>query len=103
VTGVQTCALPISSSYTYTSLDSEVQVGDVVVFNKYTTTFSQLPDACERYLIHSAAAELFHRDSSEDFNNQMMIVQNIETDIIKALASQTSEIQFIPLLERYEW
>jgi len=94
---------PVGGTFTYTSLDSEIQVGDVAVFNKYTTTFSQLPDACERYLIHSAAAELFHRDSSEDFNNQMIIVQNIETDIIKALASQTSEIQFIPLLERYEW
>jgi hypothetical protein len=92
-----------AGTFTYTSLDSQIQVGDIAVFNKYTTTFSQLPDACERYLIHSAAAELFHRDSSEDYQNQMGIVQNIETDIIKALASQTSEIQFIPMLDKYEW
>jgi hypothetical protein len=92
-----------TGTLTYTALDSQIQIGDVAVFNKYTTTFSQLPDACERYLIHSAAAELFHRDSSEDFDNQMGIVQNIETDIIKALAAQTSEIQFIPMLDKYEW
>jgi hypothetical protein len=94
---------PTASLFTYTANDSEVLAGDVAVFNQYTTTFSQLPDSCERYLVHYAAMELFHRDSSEDFKKEQEIVENIEIDILKALSSQTSEVQFIPQLDRYEW
>lgn len=94
---------PVNGPFVYTARDSEIQLGDIAIFNKYTTTFSQLPDACERYLIHYAAAELFHRDSSEDYANQQEIVQNMEADILKAMASQTSEIQLIPMTDRYEW
>ena len=97
---------PSPSPYTYattTPSDSALAVGDVAVFNKYTTTFSQLPDACERYLIHSAAAELFHRDSSKDYGKEKDIVAEIEEDVLRALAAQTSEVQLIPQSDRYEW
>ena len=95
--------VPTGSLFTYTSNDSQVAVGDVAVFNKYTTTFSQLPDTCERYLIHSTAADLFHRGSSKDYDNQKEIVETMEKDILSALASQTSEVQMIPQMDRYEW
>lgn len=94
---------PSPTPFIYSALDSALATTDVVVFNKYTTTFSQLPDSCERYLIHSAAAELLHRDSSEDYSREKDNVSEMEEDILKALASQTSEVQFIPQGDRFEW
>jgi len=86
-----------------TVLDSQIAVGDVAIFNKYSTTFSQLPDACERYLIHYAATELMGIDSSNDYTKFKDKLAEMEEDILRALASQTSEIQYIPTTDRYEW
>lgn len=95
---------PTGSSFTYnTTFDSEIVAGDVAVFWEFHTTFSQLPDSCERYLIHSAAAECFHKDSSNDYENEMERVNAMEKEILAALASQTSEVQFVPQLNRWEW
>lgn len=85
-------------SYTLANLaDGFLTVG------RYTTTFSKLPDSCERYLIHYAVAEMFRKDSSNDYDVQAGILSDIETDILKAMAAQTGEIQFTPQLSRYEW
>jgi hypothetical protein len=86
-----------------TSLDSQIAVGDVAVFNKFSTTFSQLPDACERYLIQYAATQLIGIDSSNDYSKFNEKLAEIEDDTLRALSSQTSEIQFIPQVNRYEW
>lgn len=80
-----------------------IAVGDYVVFGKYTTTHSQLPDDAERYLIHYCAEMIFHRDSSTDVSKQSEKLQAMETDIIKAVGSQTSEIAYVPQLNRYDW
>lgn len=94
---------PSPSPFLYTSNDSQIAVGDVAVFGKYKTTFSQLPDTCERYLIHYLAMELFNRDSANDYQKQAERVSEIEEDILSALASQTSEIQYIPTLNQGEY
>lgn len=89
--------------FTYTTNDVQIAVGDVAVFNRYSNTFSQLPDSCERYLVHYAAASLFHRDASDDEANENARVEMMEKDILQALAAQTSEVQFIPQMNPYEW
>lgn len=94
---------PSPSPYVYTAYDSAIQANDVCVFNKYTTTFSQLPDGCERYLIHYAANELFAKDSSNDTSRHQDMLGAMEQDILKALKAQTSEIQYIPQNDRYDW
>jgi hypothetical protein len=94
---------PNPSPYVFSSQDTTPQVGDICTFNKYTTTFSQLPDSCERYLIHYAACELLKRDSSKDYNNYLEILGSMEEDILEALSSQTSEVQFVPQMNRYDW
>ena len=94
---------PSPSPFVYTANDVQIATGDTAVFGKYTTTFSQLPDSCERYLIHWAAAEMLHKDSSKDYDKEMTVLESMEQDIIKALKSQTSEVQFIPSANRYEW
>lgn len=86
-----------------TTYDSQIAVSDVLVFNKNTTTYSQLPDECERYLIHYTAAELFGIDSSNDYKKELETVDEIEKDILKALAAQTSETQFVPQQNKWDW
>ena len=96
--------VPSPNPFVYnTTLDSQIAAGDVAVFGKYTTTYSQLPDACERYLIHYAAMELFNRDSSDDYSKEADRVAEIEEDILKALASQTGETQYISSMNTGEW
>ena len=94
---------PTGSLFTYTSNDAQIAVNDVAVFGKYSTTFSQLPDSCERYLIHYAAMEVFNKDSSKDAAARLEIISEMEEDILKALSAQTSETQFIPQADRFEW
>lgn len=101
-TGTNTMT-PTGSLFTYTSNDVQVAVGDVAVFNKYTTTFSQLPDECERYLIHSAALDLFAKDSSVDYAKEADKVAKIEEDTLAAVSSQTAEVQYIPEERLWEW
>jgi hypothetical protein len=74
-----------------------------VNIGKYVTNISQLPDDCERYLIHYTVAELFHRDSSNDYSKQLVLVGDIEKDIIDALKTQSAELQYIPQIDRWEW
>jgi hypothetical protein len=94
---------PLPSPYIYGSSDTALAVGDSCVFGNYATTYSQLPDSCERYLIHYAANELFHRDSSNDGAKETDILDAIEKDTIKAVIAQTSEVQFVPTIDRYDW
>ena len=94
---------PSPSPFLYTANDSQLAVGDVAVFNKYTTTFSQLPDACEKYLIHSVATDLMNIDSSNDYSKFRDKRDEMEEDILKALASQTGEVQYVPQQDRFEW
>lgn len=92
-----------SGGFVYGDGDSEIQAGDVALFGKYATTLSQLPDNCERYLVHYGVAEMFHKDSASDYNKELAVLGEIENDILRALSSQTSEIQYIPQANRYEW
>jgi hypothetical protein len=102
-TGTNTLT-PTGGLFTYdTTYDSQIAVGDIAVFNKYSTIFSQLPDDCERYLIHSAAADMFAKDSSEDYDKQSQLVGTIEEDLLRAFTSQTSEVQFVPQMDRADW
>lgn len=94
---------PNPTPFTYTSQDSAIQAGDVMVFNKYSTTFSQLPDDCERYLIHYAATEALAIDSSNDYSRFKAARDEMEDDILRALSAQTSEVQYLPQQNRYDW
>lgn len=94
---------PSPTPFIYSTQDSQIAVGDVAVFNKYTTTFSQLPDSCERYLIHYAAASMFAKDSSNDAKREWELVGEIEKEILETFAAQTGEVQYIPQANRYDW
>ncbi|TXH42145.1 MAG: hypothetical protein E6Q97_36195 [Desulfurellales bacterium] len=80
-----------------------VRIGDYVTFHKYSTTHCKAPDACEPYLVHYAAESLLHKDSSNDIVRESRKLQDMEAQILGQIASQTSEVQFIPELSPNEW
>lgn len=91
------------AGFTFAQTGDSIAVTDYVVFGKWATTHSTLPDECESYLIHFAAEMLLHKDSSNDMRQHTARRLEIRTQILKSLASQTSEIQRIPQFNRYEW
>lgn len=94
---------PSPSPFVFTSADTTPVAADIVTFNKWTTTFSGLPDNCERYLIHYAALELFKKDSSNDTSSQEKSLALIEADILESMKSQTSEVEYIPQENGSDW
>lgn len=94
---------PDPNPFIYADGDFQVTVGNIAVFEKYTTLFSQLPDECERYLINYAATQLFQEDSSNDREKQMDILSAIEADVLDAIASQTAEVELIPMRDQYDF
>lgn len=89
----------LQGSYTLANLASQT-----VVLGIYSTHISQLPDACETYLIHGAAADCFQKDASNtDYPRQRDKADEILNEIVRAYQAQTSEVQFTPQLQRYEW
>lgn len=97
----------VSTADITTYLEDGVSVSDLVggyvTVGRYTSAVTQLPSNCERYLVHYAASELFHRDSSNDYDKEVALLGEIEKDIVKSMASQTGEIQFTPQMGRFDW
>lgn len=96
-TGVVT----VTSGFTYESGESIV-AGDYVVGGRFTTTHSELPDACERYLIKYAAFKALKRDSSVDAGEAAAELSEIENDIITAYSEMTDDITYIPRSRNWE-
>lgn len=98
-----TYVLTPRAGFTFVNEGETIEIGDYVVFNKYTTTHSTLPDECERYLLEYCEEGIFHRDSSEDFSTQSKRLARTEKEIIDVLKKQSAEIQFIPQQDFSEW
>lgn len=101
VTGTNT--LTPAAGFVFEQTGDTIAVDDYVVFGKWKTTHSTLPDESEMYLIHYAAEMLLHKDSSNDTQAHKERRIEIRNQLLKSIASQTSEIQRIPQFNRYEW
>lgn len=97
-----TNTLTPSGGYTF-STGETIAVGSYLTFHKYTTTHSQLPDDCERYLLAYCHQAILHRDSSNDWTEGNDVLERIEKDIIASMKKQTGELQEIPQLDPVEW
>lgn len=89
--------------FTFVKTGDTIEANDFVVFHKYRTTHSQLPDDCENYLIYYAAEMMLHKDSSTDVVKANANLARLEDVAVKAIQSQTGTLERIPQLNRYEW
>ncbi len=95
-TGVVT----LDSSYTFDDGET-LTVGDYITNGFDSSTHSELPKICERYIIAYITWKLFKRDSSEDGFEQRNEIKSMETDILEAFGDTTDDIINIPETEEY--
>lgn len=93
-TGVVT----ISSGFTYQSGET-IEVGNYVLRGEDSSTHSELPKICERYLVAYVAFKLLKRDSSEDAFEQLNELTSIENDIVDAFSDVSDDVMDIPIID----
>lgn len=104
VTAVSTSSgvVSIEAGFTYDSGES-ISSGDYVVVGEDTSTHSQLPRNCERYLIAYAAWKVLKRDSSVDFAEQQTELLAMETDIVNSFAEVDEDYVRIPVYSSFDY
>jgi hypothetical protein len=90
-----TGVLTINSGFVYASGET-IAVGDYIVIGKNTSTHSELPDNCSRYLTEYLGKKINHRDSSDDFETSNKELKGMEDDIVDSFAEIEEDIIYIP-------
>ncbi len=86
---------------TCTSLTgSSATTGHYVVFGKYTTTHSSLPDVCRRYLVEYMSLRGQMQDTSSEAAASSPLLQSIEREILDSIEMLEEDI-FIPTILDY--
>lgn len=92
-TGVVT----ISSGFTFEDGET-LPVGSYAVSGRDSTTHSELPRMCERYLIAYAVWKMLKRDSSVDYAEQQQELTSMEEDIVNSFADIDDDTEYIAIL-----
>jgi hypothetical protein len=89
-----------TNTFTLATPASTIAVGQYVVFGKYASTHSMLPQPAKRYLIEYAVARCQTSDSNA-LETQMTspYVQGIEAEVLDAYAVLEEDIMSIPVLD----
>lgn len=75
-----------------------IAVGDYAVRGKYSSTHSQLPDICEKYLLEYCNMRVFVRDSSSDQQDIAGLMTKIEATLKQAFAEPDNDPNRIAIL-----
>lgn len=92
-TGVVT----VTPGFTFQSGETIAQ-GDYALRGKYSTTHSQLPDICEKYLLEYCNMRIFMRDSSTDQAEVGALMQKIEATLRSAFAEPDNDPDRVPII-----
>lgn len=93
-TGVVT----IEPGFTFESGET-IAVGDYLLRGPVSTTHSELPDICERYLLSYANWKIFRRDSSNDAIEQGQELQVLERDILDGFEEPEGDVPTVAVLD----
>lgn len=80
------------TSYTPEETTETAAIGDYLVAGANATTHAQLPDICERFLIHYTAIQLMLRDGTVNIEGQADILQRIEATILNAWSGNVDDV-----------
>lgn len=93
-TGVVT----VDPSFTFSSGES-IAAGDYLLRGTYSTTNSQLPDICEKYLLEYCNLRILVRDSSTDANQVQAIMSKVQQTLQANFADVDSDPDYVPILD----
>lgn len=73
-----------------------VSVGDYVCMGKNSVNASELPDACETYLLDYARQRIYTRNNYEDAGKQVYFTDKQEADISALFSNNQKDTVFLP-------
>ena len=85
-------------SHTRTGTDT-ITTDDYITIGKYTTTHSDLPTNCERFLVSYGAVMALKLDSSADWQDELAMLQVIKADIVDSFGDVDEDIKDFPVLD----
>lgn len=84
----------------FTFEDGEtIAAGDYVGRGKNTTSVSQLPDICERYLLAFMCWKILKRDSSDDAMTKLTELTAISQTIVDSFKEPDDDVDYIPIID----
>jgi hypothetical protein len=76
-----------------------ITTDDFVTVGRYTTTHSDLPNNCERFLIAYGSLLALKTDSSQDWQDEVQVMQTMKADIIDSFGDVDEDITDYPVLD----
>jgi len=92
-----TGAVTVESGFEFESGET-IEAGDYMLRGPESTTHSQLPNTCERYLIEYMNWRVSNRDSSNDAIEQSQILANLEADIVASIQEPDGDVLGVPII-----
>lgn len=93
-TGVVT----VSAGFVYET-GSSISAGDFAIRGKYSSTTSELPEVCEKYLLEYANTRILMRDSSTDADAIAQILAKVQQTLQTAFAEPDSDPDYVTVLD----
>ena len=90
----------LTSGLTHTIVEGETPaIGDFVCRGQYSSTHSELADFCEKFLIEHAVWRIKHKDESQSWQTESMILQQMRENIISMYAEIQGDVDQIPAID----
>jgi hypothetical protein len=97
---VNTGVVTVSAGFTFENNET-IAPGNFALRGKNSTTHSQLPDICEKYLLEYCNMRIFVRDSSTDQAELAALMSKIEGTLKLAFAEPDNDPDRIPIINPF--
>jgi hypothetical protein len=88
-----------TSSPLLTTTTTGVITGQYLLTGKNATNVSELPDACEPYLIDYVRQRIYTRNNYEDANKQMYFTEQQKSEVISIFSKNKKDDDTVPLTD----
>lgn len=78
---------------------SAISSGDFITVGRYTTTHSDLPVNCERFLVTYATMRALKLDSSSDWQTEAEVLRMIKQDVLDSFGDMDEDVRSYPVLD----
>lgn len=76
-----------------------IDAGDFALRGKYSSTHSELPEVCEKYLLEYCNTRILMRDSSTDADSIAQILAKVQQTLQTAFAEPDSDPDYVTVLD----
>lgn len=76
-----------------------ITTSDYITVGKYTTTHSDLPVNCERFIVAYGSLLALKQDSSADWQDEAATIQTMKSDILDSFGDVDEDVKDYPVLD----